>query len=58
MRKLFKEFRKSEDGAITVDWVVLTATVVFFVLTLVLGTIGDAVGGVANSIATYMNGLM
>ena len=27
MLKLFKKFRKDEDGAVTVDWVVLTAAV-------------------------------
>lgn len=28
MIKLLKTFRKDEDGAVTVDWVVLTAAVV------------------------------
>lgn len=28
MTKFFKNFRKDEDGAVTVDWVVLTAAVV------------------------------
>lgn len=28
MMKLFKKFRKEEEGAVTVDWVVLTAAVV------------------------------
>ncbi|TDK48046.1 hypothetical protein [Antarcticimicrobium luteum] len=28
MIKLFKKFRESEAGAVTVDWVVLTAAVV------------------------------
>lgn len=28
MIRLFKNFRKDEDGAVTVDWVVLTAAVV------------------------------
>ncbi|EDM71099.1 hypothetical protein RAZWK3B_16920 [Roseobacter sp. AzwK-3b] len=36
MIKFFKKFRSEEDGAVTVDWVVLTASVV-----------GLAVGGVA-----------
>jgi Flp pilus assembly pilin Flp len=26
--KLFKRFKKDEDGAVTVDWVVLTAAIV------------------------------
>lgn len=36
MLKFIKKFRTEEDGAVTVDWVVLTASVV-----------GLAVGGVA-----------
>ena len=28
MTKLFNKFRKDENGAVTVDWVVLTAAVV------------------------------
>ncbi len=28
MMKFIKKFRKDEDGAVTVDWVVLTAAVV------------------------------
>lgn len=28
MTKFFKKFRENEDGAVTVDWVVLTAAVV------------------------------
>ncbi|MEI4487683.1 hypothetical protein V8J36_15945 [Frigidibacter sp. MR17.14] len=28
LTNLFKKFRKDEDGAVTVDWVVLTAAVV------------------------------
>lgn len=28
MMKFIKNFRKNEDGAVTVDWVVLTAAVV------------------------------
>ncbi len=37
--KLLKNFRKDEDGAVTVDWVVLTAAIVglgFLVITLVV----------------------
>jgi len=28
MFKLYRDFRRAEDGAITVDWVVLTAAIV------------------------------
>ncbi|MEX0350420.1 MAG: Flp family type IVb pilin [Paracoccaceae bacterium] len=45
MIKFFKNFRKDEDGAVTVDWVVLTAAVV-------------ALGGVAyNGISSGASGL-
>ncbi|MEY1554747.1 Flp family type IVb pilin [Yoonia sp. R2331] len=36
MRQYFKNFRNDEDGAVTVDWVVLTAAIV--ALGLVVGT--------------------
>lgn len=45
MIKFFKNFKKDEDGAVTVDWVVLTAAVV-----------GLAVAGVA-SVRTGVTGL-
>ena len=50
MIKFIKKFRKNEEGAVTVDWVVLTAAVV-----------GLGVAGVAtvqtgvNSLATKIN---
>lgn len=30
MRKFFKSYRDREDGAVTVDWIVLTAAIVGF----------------------------
>ena len=30
MKRLFSKFKKSEDGAVTVDWVVLTAAMTGF----------------------------
>lgn len=36
MRQFFMNFRNDEDGAVTVDWVVLTAAIV--ALGLVVGT--------------------
>ncbi|MBV7396686.1 Flp family type IVb pilin [Mameliella sediminis] len=30
MRKLFRSFKDKEDGAVTVDWVILTAGIVGF----------------------------
>ncbi|WP_103764824.1 MULTISPECIES: Flp family type IVb pilin [Roseovarius] len=46
MIKFIKKFRKDEEGAVTVDWVVLTAAVVG------LGVAGvTAVSGGVNSLA-------
>lgn len=47
MIKFIKKFRKEEEGAVTVDWVVLTAAVVG------LGVAGVAtVSGGVNSLAS------
>lgn len=47
MIKFIKKFRKDEEGAVTVDWVVLTAAVVG------LGVAGvSTVQGGVNSLAT------
>ncbi|MTJ03256.1 MAG: hypothetical protein FH759_01000 [Sediminimonas qiaohouensis] len=39
MYKLFQEFRRTEKGAVTVDWVILTAMCLTFLLA-VFKTIG------------------
>ena len=47
----FKKFLGSEDGAVTVDWVVLTAAVVSLAAVVIVaihgstGNVGDGVGG-------------
>ena len=46
MTNFFKSFRKSEDGAVTVDFVVLTAAIVLLAL-----AIGSAIGGGATTLA-------
>lgn len=51
LRKLFKSFRSDESGAVTVDWVVLTAAIVGLGL-VVMNTVGPAVQGVATTITT------
>ncbi|MEM9344803.1 MAG: hypothetical protein AAGA87_17320 [Pseudomonadota bacterium] len=48
-----RRFRDDEDGAITVDWVVLTAAVVGLSI-LVFGEIQDAVVAVGESIAAQI----
>ena len=47
---LFKTFRNDEDGAVTVDWVVLTAAVVGLGI-LAMGVIDTAVGDLSDNIA-------
>ncbi len=49
MLNLFKRFRKDEAGAVTVDWVVLTAAVVGLGI-IVLNTIRPGITGAANVI--------
>ncbi len=44
MRKLFKKFRADEDGAVTVDWVMLTAAIV--------GIGGISIAAVAGGVST------
>ena len=47
MLNFIKNFRNDEDGAVTVDWVVLTAAIVL------LGVaVGNSVGGGAKTLAT------
>jgi len=47
---LFKTFRNDEDGAVTVDWVVLTAAVVGLGI-VAMGVIDTAVGDLSDNIA-------
>ena len=47
---LVKRFQKDEDGAVTVDWVVLTAAVVGLGL-VVMTAIQPAISGLATNIA-------
>ena len=50
MLNFIKTFRADEDGAVTVDWVVLTAAVVGLGI-VVLNSISDDVSGTADDIA-------
>ncbi len=51
MIKFIKNFRKDEDGAVTVDWVVLTAAVVGLGIAGV-ATVSDGVANLADDIQT------
>jgi Flp pilus assembly pilin Flp len=49
--KIFKNYAKDEDGAVTVDWVVLTGAIVALGL-VVMSTIRPGVTGAAGTINT------
>lgn len=51
LASLVKKFRSDESGAVTVDWVVLTAAIVGLGV-LVVGTIGDSIDLLGERIAT------
>ncbi|MDP3338802.1 Flp family type IVb pilin [Frigidibacter sp.] len=50
---LFKNFRNDEDGAVTVDWVVLTAAVVGLGI-IAMGAINTGVGDLTTDIGTSL----
>ncbi|ODM44974.1 Flp family type IVb pilin [Cereibacter johrii] len=54
---IFKTFRNDEDGAVTVDWVVLTAAIVglgIAVVTTVAGGLRDAATTLTSDLGTTM----
>ena len=53
MIKFFKNFSKDEDGAVTVDWVVLTAAVVGLGIAGV-STVNTGIGSLATTIQTEL----
>ncbi|MEL6914139.1 MAG: hypothetical protein AAFP13_06525 [Pseudomonadota bacterium] len=55
MMNFFNKFRRDEDGAVTVDWVVLTAAIVglgIAVLTTVSGGVGEISGDIDDSLSS------
>lgn len=57
--KLFANFAKDESGAVTVDWVVLTAAIVgiaIAVLTVIAGGINTAANAINTELETGANG--
>ncbi|MCT8329874.1 Flp family type IVb pilin [Albidovulum sediminis] len=54
--KLAKKFWQSEDGAVTVDWVVLTAAVVILGI-LALNFVRSGVGAASQEIDTYLSAI-
>jgi Flp pilus assembly pilin Flp len=53
MIKFIKNFRKDEAGAVTVDWVVLTAAVVGLGVA-AYGSIESGATGLTTNVSTYM----
>ncbi len=49
MMNLFKAFKKDEAGAVTVDWVVLTAAIVGLGM-VVMTTVGGGIEGLGQAI--------
>ncbi|MEM7076207.1 MAG: hypothetical protein AAGA28_14210 [Pseudomonadota bacterium] len=59
MIKFFKNFAKDEDGAVTVDWVVLTAAVVGLGIagvTTVQGGVSSLAGTISSDVAATSTG--
>ncbi|MHA6263653.1 hypothetical protein ACXYMO_10660 [Arenibacterium sp. CAU 1754] len=54
MRNYILKFRRDEDGAVTVDWVVLTAAVVALAGA-AFSSIQTASGGVGNDVGDYLS---
>ena len=57
MKNLLKTFAKDEDGAVTVDWVVLTAAIVGIALAIV-AVIRTSLNAAATQIATSISAAM
>ena len=51
--KVIKKFDKAEDGAVTVDWVVLTAAIVGLGLA-VMSTVRGGTAGLASKISASL----
>lgn len=55
MFKLYKNFKNDESGAVTVDWVVLTAAIVGLGIA-VLAAVSDGVENLSEDIDTQLSG--
>ena len=53
MKQIVRKFLRAEDGAVTVDWVVLTAAVVALAVALVL-TLQNGSVGVSAGVEAFM----
>ena len=55
IRNLFKNFKNDESGAVTVDWVVLTAAIVGLGM-VVMKIVGGGIEGLGNDIVSDLEG--
>lgn len=53
LKRVRNTFRKDEDGAVTVDWVVLTAAVVLLA-GVAITSLQTASGGLGNSVGGFL----
>jgi len=54
MTKFLKTFKHDEDGAVTVDWVVLTAAIVGMAIAIYLGVEAGALD-LSDGISSYLS---
>ncbi|SLN50655.1 Flp family type IVb pilin [Roseisalinus antarcticus] len=54
MLKFINKFRNDEDGAVTVDWVVLTAAIVGLGIA-VMTTVGDSTASLGDKISSQLD---
>ena len=53
---LFKKFHNDESGAVTVDWVVLTAAIVGLGIAVIVA-VGPGIGELADNISSAVGGI-
>ena len=54
LSNIFKHFKQDESGAVTVDWVVLTAAIVGLGM-VVMATVGGGITNLSSGIASNLN---
>jgi len=57
MKNLINAFVKDEDGAVTVDWVVLTAAIVGIALA-IIAVVSKGLSNAATDIANSLSGVL
>ena len=55
MQNMITSFRSSEDGAVTIDWVMITALIVGLQIAVLLTPMREALLGVSETIANTVS---